>query len=364
MTSDRMITDTVGDVNPATEDVRELLGMRTAAARVLVTAYLGALAYAGWFACPAGAGWTMAATWLLVAACTVQMLRVPGDPLPLRHTVFTTAACTVAVNLLLSVADVPFDGYLQLWPLPATAAILAFLCARGRTGWAWAGLGAVVASCTLWAVGTGQGAIAGLAVALTSLGPLLMATFFAWTIRPAVHQIFALRRQTTLRAAADAADDAIADERDHQLARLDDLARPMLERIATRRPLSEPENTACRLLEAHLRDTLRAPVLAVPGIVEAARRARTLGVDVILLDDHGLDDADDAVLGRVVATVTETLSRIETGTVTVRVLPPHRPIVATVLHTGDDEHTTRVELAPDGSPVPHQVTDGRRARFR
>ncbi|MFF0818556.1 hypothetical protein ACFYVR_25920 [Rhodococcus sp. NPDC003318] len=340
-------------------DIRELFGMRTTAARALVTAYLGTLAYVAWYACPAGAGAAMSVAYALVSACTALMLLAPGDPLPLRHTMFTAAACAVAVNLMLAVTPAPFHGYLRLWPLPATAALLSFLCARGRTAWAWTAMAAVVTSCAAWAVGTGQGVAHAVTICLPGLAPLLMATFFAATIRPAVHQIFALRTNATLRVAAEAADAAVGEERDRQLARLDELARPMLDRIAARLPLAGPELTTCVLLEAHLRDTLRAPALAGPAITEAARRARTLGVEVILLDDHGLDDADERVRDRVLAGIATIVGGIDTGRVTVRILPPHRPLVATVLHA-DDDRTVRFEFDPDG----RSVTDDRPAQVR
>ena len=60
--------------------------------------------------------------------------------------------------------------------------------------------------------------------------PLLMATFFAFTIRPLAAAIFELRRQSTVRIASQAAAAAVLEERDARLASLDALARPLLQR--------------------------------------------------------------------------------------------------------------------------------------
>src|SRR5690606_5010959 len=120
----------------------------------------------------------------------------------------------------------------------------------------------------------------GLSVTLINIAPLLMATFFGLTIRPAARDIFLLREEGTERAAAEAAHRAVLDERDRQLVGLDSLVRPLLERLADPRALTDAERRACGLLEAQLRDSLRARSLAVPMVTAAARAARGRGVDV------------------------------------------------------------------------------------
>ena len=255
------------------EDVRELLGLRTTAAKTVVAAYVATFALVAWSTNPPGGGWFEFAAWIVVSVGAVGLVWVPGDPLPAPTTAYLTLSGPIAVNLIFAVAPVPIDGLLQLWPLAASTAIYTYMCVRGRTVWAWIGMATVLASCMLWAERTGQGAANGLSMSAINLAPLLMATFFAWTIRPAARDIFALRRQATVRVAAEAADTAVLDERDAQLTRLDDLARPLLERITKVDLLTSQERLDCHLLEAHLRDTLRAPALAVPHIAAEARAA-------------------------------------------------------------------------------------------
>jgi hypothetical protein len=202
----------------------------------------------------------------------------------------------------------------------------------------------------VWTAMAGEGALYGLSISVINLAPLLMATFFAWTIRPAARSIFELRRQGTLRVAAEAAGKAILEERDARLAQLDELARPLLEQMTESRPLTEDERLAAKLVEARLRDSLRAPALDRPPIPAVARQARSRGVDVVLLDDHGLDTAPPEVCTEICRAITDALIRADTGTLTIRVLPPHRDALVTVLHSTPDD-TTRVEYGHNGKAL-------------
>ncbi|QSE87885.1 hypothetical protein JWS13_04515 (plasmid) [Rhodococcus pseudokoreensis] len=335
-----------------TRDVRELLGLRSTAAKTVVAAYVLTFLLVSTTTSP-GPGALLAelAAWLIVSVGAAALILVPGDPLPTWTSAALTVSGPIAVTLVLAVVPVPIDGLLQLWPLAASTAIYTYMCVRGRTLLAWAGMAATLSSCVLWAARTGQGASYGIGISAINLAPLLMATFFAWTIRPAARRIFDLREQTTIRVAAQAADTAILDERDRQLRRLDDLARPLLERISVAEHLTDDDRLACRLLEAHLRDTLRAPALVAPGVVTAVRAARARGVDVIMLDDHGMNTTPTDVRDRIHTAVADTLAATTHGTLTIRVLPPHRHALVTILRSDHDD-VARVEFGHDG----HRLT--------
>ncbi|GEE00722.1 hypothetical protein nbrc107696_11680 [Gordonia spumicola] len=322
-------------------DVRELMGLHSAAARILV----------GWFVLTYG---VLAATtaepggllfelagWALVSIAAVGVITAVGDPLPLGWTAFMTAAGPGATLLVLSTLPAT-PGALQLWPLSASTAVATYMCVRGRTLCGWASMILAIAVTMVWASVSGQGAGYGFTVSLINLAPLVMATFFAWTIRPAARDIFLLRLQGTQRAAAEAAHRAVLDERDRQLVGLDTLARPLLERLTDPSALSDEERRACGLLEAQLRDSLRARSLAVPVVTEAARSARGRGVDVMLLDDHGLDNAPADTVDRIVGTVAESLDSTESGTLTIRILPPGREWLMTVVQSAGDVIDRRV----------------------
>lgn len=330
-------------------DVHELLGLRTTAARLLVAAYVVSFALVAANTSPAGALWNELTAWLIVSLASIALIVVRGERLPLAATVALTASAVVAANVIFVVSHPPVSG-LQLWPLSAATVIYTFMCVRGRALWAWVGMIAVLISYMIWAERTGLGWATGPERMVANFGALLIATFFAWKIRPASRQIFELRRQTTLRVAAEAADTAVLEERDTRLAELEALARPLLERLAGDRPLTDDVRRESLLLEAHLRDTLRAPTLATPEISDSASRTRSRGVEVVMLDDHGLGGAPVPVRDLLLARVVDALAAADSGTLTIRILPPGRDALLTILHSTSTD-VTRLEYGLDGQLI-------------
>ncbi|WP_368679898.1 hypothetical protein R1X32_00600 (plasmid) [Rhodococcus opacus] len=337
------------------EDVRDLLGMRTRAAYLMVGFYgLACVLLTAYMLTSVSHWWPVVVAAALCTAGAITLVTASGDPLPPRYTAALTLIGPVSSGLVLAVVPVPVTTTLQTWTFGATTAIYTFMCVRGRTLCAWIGLAATMATASLWASWTGQGALHGVAITVINVAPLLMSTFFAFTIRPLGKAIFTLRQQSTQRAASQAAASAILDERDAQLDRLDELGRPLLARIASGTPLTPDELLACRLLEAHLRDGLRAPGLTDQATAAAARRARTRGVEVVMLDDRGMADADDTVRQRLLEHVSARLDGVVTGTVTVRIMPPGRVNLATILISTDDD-VTRLEYDHDGNLIPTET---------
>lgn len=92
-----------------------------------------------------------------------------------------------------------------------------------------------------------------------------------------------------------------------------------------------------RLLEAELRDEIRAPYFTGTEVVAAARRARSRGVEVVLFDDRG--DAtrgggteyEERLRARIVERAVAALDEAGAGRVVVRACPAGRPWAATIL---------------------------------
>ncbi|MFD6674871.1 hypothetical protein ACFWDA_10925 [Rhodococcus zopfii] len=85
--------------------------------------------------------------------------------------------------------------------------------------------------------------------------------------------------------------------------------------------------------------------------MEEVTAARRHGVEVFLLDDHGMDGAEPAVQERVRGAVADELAAVADGSVTVRVLPPGRAAMVSVLVSGDvvcGDTVRRAEFGPDG----------------
>ncbi|MFI8569115.1 hypothetical protein ACIGGF_21415 [Rhodococcus sp. NPDC078407] len=292
--------------------------------------------------------WPEYAAVLVLSAAVVLLLRAPGDPPSVRSTALMTASGPVAAALVFAVVPVPLTGSLQTWPLGMPLVIYTFLCVRGRTLAAWLGLALTMSVAIGWAVVTGQGVAYGLSFSLINIAPLLMATFFAFTIRPLAAAIFELRKQSTVRIASEAAAAAALEERDARLASLDALARPLLQRIADGPDPTDEEILACRLLEAELRDSLRARGLIEPNLARAARSARARGVEVVLLDDRAAAALEVDARDRIVAAAADSLDAAEAGSVTVRLLPPGRTAAATVLLDDLGDGAQRIEYDDNG----------------
>jgi signal transduction histidine kinase len=219
----------------------------------------------------------------------------------------------------------------QIWFLGACSAYLNFLCVRGAVRFAWAAMLGQIAVCGAWTASTGQELLTGVGFSFINLTPLLMATFFTWVVRPMAHSILALRQQDTDRAATEAAAQAAQQERDSRIARLDSTVRPLLEVVASGRPLTAAEQAECRLVEAELRDDIMGGVMIDAAVAAAARSARQRGVTVVLDDSGGLDEIATGLRQRVRTVVRDALDYADSGTVTARVLPPGRSTLASIL---------------------------------
>ncbi|PPJ36348.1 hypothetical protein C5E45_20045 [Nocardia nova] len=246
---------------------------------------------------------------------------------------------------------VPPASVAQLWVFGACTVTATFMCVRGRTGAAWAGLLAMIAVAMTWSATTGQGLSHGLAISAINLGPLAMSTFFAYTPRPAARTIFQLREESTRQAGSEAAAAAALDERRAQIQRLDRMVRPILQTIAGPAPLDSELRNDCRLVEAHLRDTLRAPILAAEPVTTAAESARRRGVDVILVDDHGLDHSNPRIRQQILSTIAVELDNTDAGSAHVRITPPNRPVSATIVINDPRSGIRRIELDSTAQPL-------------
>lgn len=332
----------------ADRDVRAFLGMNTASAYGVAATLFGTYSLMNFTASEGvHSVWLVQAAVLVVAFAAFALVAVPGDPLGAGWATAIGAAAPVSTAIVLSQVPVPVANGLQTWPLSAAVALCGFVSVRGRTALGWAAMAAVVAVCAVWSAATDQGPMAGVAMSAISFAPLVMATFFALTFRSTAAAVFELRTQSRRRAAEDAATSAGLDERDRQLEQLDFLARPLLEKIASGSGLDTAERQACGLLEATLRDRLRAPGLMTDEVAAHARAARARGVQVILLDDGGLAMAHPTVSARVSTAVSDALRGATGGVVTARILPPGRARIASIL-VSDSSADVRIELDADG----------------
>lgn len=331
------------------EDVRDLLGMRTRGAWLIVAAYIIAMLVVTIATMHSfTSAWPAVLGPLILIAATVALMLVPGDPLPIWPTLMLTLAGPVACALVLSATPAVLDSSLQTWIHGAGTTIYCYMNVRGRRIAPWLGLAGMIAVFAIWSTRAGHGASYGASLVVIDAAPLTMAALLSFTLRPTAKAVFSLRNQTTARIAELSAQTAAVQERSRQVRHLDTLARPLMERIASGDTLSLAERNQCALLEAHLRDRLRAPILSTLDLDDAAYHARTRGVEVVFLDDSGSSEPVPALVDTVHAVASQALINARNGSVVVRMWPPARPVVASVLTT-NDSGSERVEIEASGT---------------
>ncbi|KXO89318.1 hypothetical protein AXK60_17250 [Tsukamurella pseudospumae] len=327
------------------QDVRDIIGMRHRGATALAWAIVATFAVLSWYArADLDPAWPQVIGIVGLLLGAMVLVRAPGDPLPWRWTLVVAAGGPVAALSVFPFLPADYAFALTTWPIGAGAVLTSYLAVRGRAITTWASVALTGAVVVWWAVTRGHGALDGVLRCLPSATVTLTATFFALTLRPVARWTFVMRARTRERRAAEAAAETAREVRGRQRDFLDREARPMLERLATGVPLTAAERLECRIVEARLRDSVRAPGLLSPRIADAADRARRRGVDVVLLDDGGLRDLATPVADAIRDRIADAVDSLPVGSVTARAVPPGRALAATVLLRAPDGATTRIEL--------------------
>lgn len=282
----------------------------------------------------------------------LAILARPGvEPFRLSSTIAVIAIVAVVTSLSSwNIADVGNPGY-ATWPLGAMNFLLFVLALRGRRGLAWIGFGVLAFVSLLVAVVTDQDALMVLNDVARQAGTLLIGTLFALVLRRSSQTITAIQANQLTRTTVAAASAAATRERAAQNARLERDARPALERILQSEPLSVDEQQHLLLLEATLRDGIRASGFSSERIAAATREARERGLTVVLLDDRG-SDLVDGERDLVEAALLDQLTSTVEGAITARLSPHDRDELATIVVEEGGEYR-RVVVTHDGAEVTH-----------
>ena len=286
--------------------------------------------------------WVSPACFLLLAACTWLLVRRWSGVMPMSAAWAVAVAVGAANGAQLAViVSRPSPGW-DHWTAGAGTFLACGLVLRGRGRQAWAAMALMVAGTTAWTLATGGsllvvGAYNGghvLTLALWSLTAM-------WSDRAYRAIGFQQRRLQSLRAQRRAEEETerVLMEARASVARR---ALPVLREIASG-VIDEGIRTRARLLEAELRDEIRAACFTGTAVVGAARRARARGVDVVLLDDagstaEGMTEApptEGSERSRLVKVVARFLEGVDRGRVVVRVPPRSRGLLVVATRDGE-----------------------------
>ncbi|TCJ97195.1 sensor histidine kinase [Nocardia alba] len=327
-------------------DIRQFLGIRTRSAVLVAATYLVGIAALAVMSTHGALGIAAVIALLSYSAMAVWFVMAAHDPVS-RWVGLGVALGPVGTAVAVW-GSAALHSPEQLWPASATAAIYALLILRGRPAMAWCGQVGVVAVCTVWAANEGFDAVPLVVSRLADFAPMVGATAFARIVRPRLQHIVELREESVQLARRESVARAAVAERRQRRRAFDLIARPILTEIAHSDSLTDRARRASILLEARLRDELRGGILSTPVLAQAIHLARERGVEVLLYDDHGADDCPIDTRTELFAAVTTELAAAEAGQFIVRIGPPGRDLLATVV-ARTPEGTRRRSIARTAS---------------
>jgi hypothetical protein len=271
---------------------------------------------------------------LLLTCVAAVFLAMPGDTLPIVTTVIIATVPTVVATLMSFTLPASSNLGYSAWHFGADGFLMFFLALRNRPGWAWAGLAGMWAVTLIWSNLSGLGTGEGIALVQREAGVLLIGTLFNFGFSRTSARVSALQCVQLEKQRLSAEGEASMETRVKRTAHLDRSATAMLIRLSSGTPLSDEDRASCLLLEASLRDSVRARSLHREPVESEANAARFRGVEVTLLDDSGCTDLSGIIGARVherlLAAVAHELRESVSGRLTARVVPMDREILATI----------------------------------
>ena len=220
-------------------------------------------------------------------------------------------------------------GY-ATWPLGAMTFLLFVLALRGRKALAWVGFAAVAAVSIGLAFAAGNDVVRVVNDVARQSATLVIGTLFSILLRRATQTIAAIQSRELSRTAVEAAAATASREREAQNLRLEQDARPALERIIAPQPFSPQELQTFSALTVALRGGIQPVGSSGSGIADAVREARVRGLSVTLIDDRGTALPNE-VVSRLEDALLPLLNSMVQGSVTVRLNPEGGTDIATMV---------------------------------
>jgi putative signal transduction histidine kinase len=282
----------------------------------------------------------------------VLLLRKWPDALLPRWVAQLTVVVIAAVNFLVlpQIVTTGWPGYAS-WCTGAGNDLSCGLLMRGRPVYAWAGSAATTLATAYWVISTGRPLFMIFTYMLGHYFTLASWHGVAHLSTRATTQIAATQRETARLQAQQRAHEEADRIMTSRMASVRQRVTPLLTQIANGKAPTPKLRSQAYLLEAELRDEIRAPFFTGTSIVTSAQAARRRGTEVILLDDSGDNTTiDDRARANAVNYVTKLLDLTQSNRVVIRLNPARRPTLLTIVT--DD---TRYQLDRQGTPMTEGV---------
>ena len=282
----------------------------------------------------------------------VLLLKAWPDALLPRWVARLTVVVIAAVNFLVlpQIITTGWPGYAS-WCTGAGSDLSRGLLMRGRPVYAWAGSAATALATAYWVISTGRPLFMIFTYMLGHYFTLVSWHGVAHLSTRATTQIAATQRETARLQAQQHAHEEADRIMTSRMASVRQRVTPLLTQIADGKAPTPKLRSQAYLLEAELRDEIRAPFFTGTSIVTSAQAARRRGTEVILLDDSGDNTTiDDRTRANAVNYVTKLLDLTQSNRVVIRLNPPRRPTLLTIVT--DD---TRYRLDRQGELIAESV---------
>ena len=285
----------------------------------------------------------------------VLLLKAWPDALLPRWVARLTVVVIAAVNFLVlpQIITTGWPGYAS-WCTGAGSDLSRGLLMRGRPVYAWAGSAATTLATAYWVISTGRPLLMIFTYMLGHYFTLVSWHGVAHLSTRATTQIAATQRETARLQAQQRAHEEADRIMTSRMASVRQRVTPLLTQIADGKAPTPKLRSQAYLLEAELRDEIRAPFFTGTSIVTSAQAARRRGTEVILLDDSGDNTTiDDQVRTNAVNYVTKFLNITQSNRVVIRLNPPRRPTLLTIVTDNTRYRLDRQgELIAEGMGAP------------
>ena len=264
---------------------------------------------------------------------TILLLKTWPDALLPRWVARLTVIVIGAVNFLVlpQIITTGWPGYAS-WCTGAGNDLSCGLLMRGRSVYAWAGSAATTLTIIYWVFSTGRPLLMIFTYMLGHYFTLVSWHGVAHLSTRATTQIAATQRETARLQAQQRAHEEADRIMTSRMASVRQRVTPLLTQIADGKAPTPELCSQAYLLEAELRDEIRAPFFTGTSIVTSAHAARRRGTEVILLDDSGDNTTiDDRTRANAVNYVTKLLNLTQSNRVVIRLNPPRRPTLLTIV---------------------------------
>ena len=331
----------------------ESAGARVIAAGLVVVHFILVV-----YECAAHSYWhwpPVALSFIALLFPAILLLKTWPDALLPRWAAQSTVIVIGVVNFLVlpQIITTGWPGYAS-WCTGAGSDLSRGLLMRGRPVYAWAGSAATTLAVAYWVTSTERPPFMIFTYMLGHYFTLASWHGVAHLSTRATTQIAATQRETAWLQAQQHAHEEADRIMTSRMASVRQRVTPLLTQVANGRASTSELRSQAYLLEAELRDEIRAPFFTGTSIVTSAQAARRRGTEVILLDDSGDNTTiDDRTRANAVNYVTKLLDLTQSNRVVIRLNPPRRPTLLTIV-TDDTRYRLdrQGELIVEGMGIP------------